>query len=173
MEGRQVSDYEYADMQWQVDGAREPLSPHMLAQELVSTEWQAVVASYLCVRATRSQSHVVLWRLLGSYPTYTSMAFASMGSVANLVRPCGLHNKRAKHLITMSKQWMMSVRPYPPGEYGIRSEGAGKYIQDSYRIFVLGDLTCGPYDEELRKFVVWAFPRKKLGLPWRPDYGTG
>ena len=63
----------------------------------------------------------------------------------------GLHEKRAKILIRFSEEYLMKDWVYPNELYGI-----GKYGNDSYRIFCLGEWRdAQPKDHKLNLYHDW------------------
>ena len=70
--------------------------------------------------------------------------------MAELLKPLGLHNRKAKVIKKLStailEDWN-SVLELP---------GVGKYAADSYRIFIDGYIDIEPTDKELKKYKEWA-----------------
>lgn len=135
-------------------------SPLMLCQEAVggaSTsehQWRTVLASMLCKRTSRRQSHPALWRFLYEWPSHHNVAFAPRDAhrrMRELLKPCGFQNRRTDEIIDMSRQWTMGLRPEDD------LDGCGQYVLDAYRIFALGRLEA-PKSEDghLAAYVSWA-----------------
>lgn len=162
------SSYEWNDLLGRVPHASEFHSPLMLCQEAVGgfdeyeRGWRVILASMMCVRTSRAQSHPTLWRFLAEWPYPSSVALASPDArrrMRGVLRPCGFHNKRTEAIVTMSKNWVMGLRP--PDLYG-----CGPYVESAYRVFVLDDLRFAPEDGHLLSYVSWRLRR-------RSSVGTG
>lgn len=157
--------HEWRILRDQADDSCPGHSPLQLAQEMVGGDgevrgWRIVVASMMHVQTARSVAHPTLWRLLSRWDHPAALAFASGPELVELLRPCGLQNRRARQLIVMSKQYMVGYRPWPH-DPDVRMEGVGRYIEDAYRVFELGDLYCSPMDHELAAYVRWALLIKR------------
>lgn len=153
----------WAEARGLISGTYEPTSPLQLAQEMVATPWQSVVAAMMHVRTRRQQAHPALWSLLARCPDPVSLLRLGHGEVYRIIRSCGFGRKRALDLAVMSVDYAYGARPP-------ELHGAGEYVTHSWKVFVEGDLHCSPRDRELAAFVVWALGRKRNGLSWRPKY---
>ena len=76
---------------------------------------------------------------------------------SELLQPLGLHEKRAKIIIRFSEEFLTKDWTYPKELYGI-----GKYGDDSYRIFCLGDWkNVTPNDHKLNFYHKWLCEQEK------------
>lgn len=89
------------------------------------------------------------------WPDPESASLAVPELVANVLRPIGLHNRRAKSIIKMSKAFLDGF------EDPLDLPGIGKYGADSYNMFVVGYIVDDVLDKELKNYVRWA--REKFG----------
>ena len=77
-----------------------------------------------------------------------------------LMQPLGLNEKRARILQRFSEEYLYSTWSYPIDLYGI-----GKYGNDSYRIFCLGQWRdVQPDDHKLNLYHGWLREQAELGL---------
>ena len=77
-----------------------------------------------------------------------------------LLRPLGLYERRANALKRFSEDFLKKDWNYPIELYGI-----GKYGNDSYRIFCLGEWkNVEPNDHKLNLYHEWIMEQDKLGL---------
>lgn len=122
-----------------------------LIQELVAPDiWRLLVATTL-LNQTRGRAAIpVFWALLARWPTQYSMARADLLELTAMLQPLGLHNVRAKRLITLSLQ-MVENPPDPSRLFKTRGNASrdtpmtqigayvsvGAYALDSYRIFIM------------------------------------
>lgn len=93
----------------------------------------------------------VLPVLFKRYPDAQSLASASETELANILRPLGFYNRRAKSLKRfsaeyLSKDWTEAIDLY----------GIGKYANDAWHIFCVGDWrNVSPDDHALNDYHDW------------------
>lgn len=76
------------------------------------------------------------------------------------MQPLGLNRKRAKLIIRFTEEYLNKNWKYPIELYGI-----GKYGNDSYRIFCLGQWKeVHPNDVKLNQYHSWLIEQHKLGV---------
>ena len=81
-------------------------------------------------------------------------------SSSELIQTLGLHEKRAKIIIRFSEEFLTKDWNSPKELHGI-----GKYGDDSYRIFCLGDWkNVTPNDHKLNHYHTWLWEQEKQGL---------
>lgn len=165
--------YEFDFKAVQLEEPRPPLSPSMLIQEMMPTDFWVMIASIMMVRTQRRAGHEAVWNLIGRFDGHVAIATANKSDVRRCIEHAGLANKRSQQICDVSKQWMMGIRPWPiktfMGEPTV-PDGVGPYITNAYRLFVHGDLRLAVQDDELRRFMVWAHARRRNGLRWRHEY---
>jgi len=76
------------------------------------------------------------------------------------MKPLGLHERRASNILRFSDEFLNKSWKYPIELYGI-----GKYGNDSYRIFCLGQWRdVEPDDHKLNIYHKWLKDQHGLGL---------
>ncbi len=130
-----------------------PQSPiGMLQEEMWPDVWKILVVSILHNQTSRKQVDKVYEDLFKKYPNAESMASASEDSVAEIVKPLGLYNRRSRGLIKFSKQFVENDWQMPSDLYG-----CGKYADDCYTVFCKFDWkNVNPTDHALNDYVDWA-----------------
>ena len=130
-----------------------PLSPiGMLQEEMWPDVWKILVVSILHNQTSRKQVDKVYEDLFKKYPSAESMASADKESVADIVKPLGLYNRRSRGLIKFSKQFIENDWQMPSDLYG-----CGKYADDCYTVFCKFDWkNVNPTDHALNDYVDWA-----------------
>ena len=78
------------------------------------------------------------------------MAQADPAVLADLIRPLGFYNRRARCLIRFSTEWSTGAWTHPRELYGI-----GQYAADSWDIFYNNRIDIDPTDGVLVKYVLW------------------
>lgn len=126
-------------------------SPYGLIQEDFRDEPWKMLVCCICLNLTSiKQVRPVIKKLFLAYPTSDACALADDKALADLLKPLGLYNRRAKTIIKLSQSYN--------GEWSNVSllPGVGKYAADSWRIFVDGKIDIEPGDTKLKKYVEWA-----------------
>ena len=86
------------------------------------------------------------------------LMFCSVSSL-ELIQSLGLQEKRAKIIIRFSEEFLTKDWHYPKELHGI-----GKYGDDSYRIFCLGDWkNVKPDDHKLNYYHSWLWEQENQG----------
>jgi len=98
--------------------------------------------------------------LFERYPGPVEMSQADSAELAEILRPLGFYNRRAKTLIKFSTQWYSSNWDHPKELYGI-----GQYAADSWDIFYNDRLDIEPNDGVLVKYVIWKRQNLRLYMP--------
>ncbi|GCB61712.1 hypothetical protein scyTo_0012962, partial [Scyliorhinus torazame] len=103
----------------------------------------------------------VLWDFLERYPSAEVARVADWKEVAELLRPLGLYQLRAKAIAKFSDEFLTKQWRYP-----IELHGIGKYGNDSYRIFCVKEWKeVQPQDHKLNKYWAWLWENQEtLGL---------
>ena len=77
-----------------------------------------------------------------------------------LMQPLGLHERRARNIIRFSEDYLNKSWKYPIELYGI-----GKYGNDSYRLFCLGQWKeIEPDDRKLNLYHDWLKDQYRTGM---------
>ncbi|XP_060787566.1 methyl-CpG-binding domain protein 4 isoform X2 [Neoarius graeffei] len=103
----------------------------------------------------------MLWQFFERYPSAEVTRASDWKPLADLMHPLGLNALRAKTIIRFSDEFLTKSWRYPNELYGI-----GKYGNDSYRIFCVGEWReVTPEDHKLNKYHAWLWENhKELGI---------
>lgn len=142
-----------------------PQNPTPLLQEHPDVQgepWRLLVVCSLCNKTRGAVASPVAVALFSRWPTAEEMAEAPLDELAAMLRPIGLHRKRATLLRAMS-------RAFAAG-FGAVEElpGVGQYARDAWTIFVEGRTDVQTTDGHLGQYVAW---RKAAGT-WLQDGGS-
>jgi len=150
-----------------------PKSPFNLVQEQLHQDpWRIFVACIFCNLTKRIQSEPIMWQFFQRYPTANDAAQADHEEVANMVAILGLKNRRAMSLIKMSKDYIS--KPWQADPKGML-HAVGKYAEDAYRIFCLGDwMDVNPQDHALNDYHDWLWKNhaEDIEVPEGPECRT-
>ncbi|MFT7804422.1 methyl-CpG-binding domain protein 4 [Arapaima gigas] len=139
-----------------------PRSPFCLVQEtLFHDPWKLLVATIFLNKTSGKMAIPVLWQFFERYPTPDVTRASDWKPLAELLRPLGLHELRAKSIIRFSDEYLTKQWRYP-----IELHGIGKYGNDSYRIFCVEEWKqVKPKDHKLNKYHAWLWQNhEKLGI---------
>lgn len=142
-----------------VDTPRDKSPFGLIQEELRDEPWKLLIACSMLNLTNIKQVRPVFQRFIERYPSAASAAQAIEMELADLVRPLGLYNRRARSIIAMSKGWLQ-LGPRPALAKVAKLKGVGPYALDSYRIFVEGVMDVEPKDSKLLKYVGWARGKK-------------
>ena len=110
---------------------------NMLLQETYQgNPWKMMICCILLNQTTSKQVKGILKELFTHYPDAIDMSEGHLNDIAEIVKPCGLQNKRALSLKTFSEQWCTFDSNTPIIKY----YGIGGYAEDSWNIFVEGKI---------------------------------
>ena len=131
---------------------RPPHSPFGLLEELLwDRPWALLLCCILLNQTTRQQVDPVLSRLLDRFPDAASLAAADVAVIEEILRPLGLHRRRARSVILFSSAFLKGAWRKPE-----ELPGVGRYGADAHAIFCEGQwATCEPDDHALRWYVDW------------------
>ncbi|XP_078111455.1 methyl-CpG-binding domain protein 4 isoform X3 [Sander vitreus] len=112
-----------------------PRSPYNLVQEtLFHDPWKLLVATIFLNKTSGKMAIPVLWQFFERYPSAEVTREADWKPLSELMKPLGLYELRAKTLTRFSDDYLTKQWRYP-----IELHGIGKYGNDSYRIFCVGE----------------------------------
>ncbi|XP_076362291.1 uncharacterized protein LOC143253050 isoform X2 [Tachypleus tridentatus] len=136
-----------------------PKSPYNLVQEsLYHDPWKLLVSTIFLQKTTGRAAIPVLWNFFDKYPLPEDACKADWKDIAHILKPLGLHEKRAKIIIRFSKEYLTKEWTYPIELYGI-----GKYGNDSYRIFCVKEWKkVKPTDHMLNKYQEWLWKNHNI-----------
>ncbi|XP_040008825.1 methyl-CpG-binding domain protein 4 [Xiphias gladius] len=139
-----------------------PRSPFNLVQEtLFHDSWKLLVATIFLNKTSGKMAIPVLWQFFERYPSAEVTREADWKPMSELMKPLGLYELRAKTLIRFSDEYLTKQWRYP-----IELHGIGKYGNDSYRIFCVGEWRqVTPEDHKLNKYHAWLWENHEtLGI---------
>lgn len=142
---------------------QQPISAFGLIQEsLWPNEWLILVACVMLNCTRRSQVEPVMKIFMELYPTPESLAGANVNDVAQLLRPLGFHNRRARTFLKLARSFITWNRKTP-----LELPGIGEYAARSWDIFVKGEIgNVEPSDGALKTYYLWW--KKNSGIEIAP-----
>eukprot|EP01025_Chloroclados_australasicus_P021305 TRINITY_DN2237_c0_g1_i5.p1 TRINITY_DN2237_c0_g1~~TRINITY_DN2237_c0_g1_i5.p1 ORF type:complete len:262 (-),score=31.43 TRINITY_DN2237_c0_g1_i5:659-1363(-) len=137
-----------------------PPSSYGLIQEILYKDpWKVLVVCMLLNRTSWTQVSGVIWKLFELCPSAKEALKVSKEEIVEIIRPLGIHTKRASDMLTMSEQYLNKDWRNP-----LELHGVGKYAADAYWIFCKGKWReVEPQDKELTKYHEWLHETDGLG----------
>ena len=119
-----------------------------LLQEIYQPDgWKMLICCMLLNLTNRRQVDVIRDELFNRYPTPQDMMKANQSELAELLKPLGLYNRRAKSLKKMSEGYVEGFKSVDE-LYGI-----GQYAKDSWEIFQNNNRNVNPTDKVLQEYL--------------------
>ena len=119
-----------------------------LLQEIYQPDgWKMLTCCMLLNLTNRKQVDTVRNELFKRYPTPKDMMNANQSELAELLKPLGLYNRRAKSLKKMSEGYVKGFNSVDE-LYGI-----GQYAMDSWEIFQNNNRNVNPTDKVLLAYL--------------------
>jgi methyl-CpG-binding domain protein 4 len=129
------------------------ISPHNLLQEIYRDKpWRILISCIFLNQTSRIQVDVIRDKFFCMWPTPYDAAKADPIEMSEVIKSLGFKNKRTDTIIKMSQGFIKDNWVEPKELYGI-----GQYGQDSWDIFVKGNIDIkNPSDHVLKKYINWA-----------------
>jgi len=119
-----------------------------LLQEIYQEDgWKMLTCCMLLNLTNRKQVDTIRDELFKKYPTPQDMMNAKHSDLANILKPLGLYNRRAKSLRKMSEGYIGGFKSVDD-LYGI-----GQYAKDSWEIFQNNNMNINPTDKVLQEYL--------------------
>ena len=119
-----------------------------LLQEIYQPDgWKMLTCCMLLNLTNRKQVDTIRDELFSKYPTPKDMMNANQSELAELLKPLGLYNRRAKSLKKMSEGYVKGFKSVDE-LYGI-----GQYAMDSWEIFQNNNKNVNPTDKVLLAYL--------------------
>lgn len=136
-------------------------SPYDTRQEQYRDDpWKMLLVCFMLNQTSHKQVDQIREAFFERFPNAESLVSASESEIADMIRPLGFYNRRAKMWKKFSVEWIEILKKYDP--IGIpldqleNMSGVGKYALDSWRVFQLYDYDVEPNDHVLNWYVDWA-----------------
>lgn len=131
-------------------------SPYGLIQEDFRDEpWKLLICCIFLNLTNIKQVRSIIWEFFRLYPDADAASRADQLSLATLLKPLGLYNRRSKMIIRFSEAYARGgwcdVKKLP---------GIGTYASDSYEMFIIGNLNVEPTDSKLKTYKEWVLGRE-------------
>ena len=122
---------------------------HLLLQEIyIDDVWKMMICCIFLNQTNRKQVDKIRLEFFNKYPSPKSVINANVEEIKELISVLGFKNKRTNTIVRFSKEYLSEDWNEPWELYGI-----GKYGQNSWQMFVKGNLDIEPTDSVLKKYL--------------------
>jgi methyl-CpG-binding domain protein 4 len=109
--------------------------------------WKIMISCILLNQTTNVQVRPVVRQLFERFPTPDSFNLNHHLEIANILKPCGFQNIKAKRIIDFTRVWNSGERD--PNKF----PGIGPYARDAWKIFVEGKKDFIACDKKLNLYL--------------------
>lgn len=124
----------------------------IIQQEFQHNPFQMLVGCIMLNQTSNKNVRQVIYSFFDRWPTPQSILEADPDEIREHIRPLGFYNVRTNRIIRFSQDFISKSF-----ERAIELHGIGKYADDSYEIFIRGNLTVNPTDKILRRYLAGEF----------------
>lgn len=136
---------------------RLPVSPYNTRQEQYRDDpWKMLMVCFMLNQTSHKQVDKVRYEFFSRWPDAKALLAADESEIAELIRPLGFYNKRAKQWKEFAKQWIELGTDRPSVDEVAMLKGVGKYALDSWKVFQLYEYGTEVNDYMLNYYVDWA-----------------
>lgn len=122
---------------------------NLMIQEIYQSDpWKMLIGCIFLNQTTRDQVDKVRSDFFEKYPTPNAAVNCDPWEMSEMIKSLGFKNRRTISIINFSKDWIDKEWKEPIELFGI-----GKYGQDSWQIFQLGNLNVEPTDGALISYL--------------------
>lgn len=142
------------------------ISPYNTRQEEYRDDpWKMLMVCFMLNQTSHKQVDQVRHSFFDRFPNPESLAVANESEIAQMIRPLGFYNRRAKSWKEFCLQWIDAVRKFGstkiPVEELEKMKGVGRYALDSWKVFQLYEYDIEVDDHVLNWYVDWARVEKE------------
>lgn len=124
----------------------------LLLQEIYAPDtWKQLVCNILLNRTNRTQVDSIRDEFFSRWNTPQEMANADPDEMYAVIKNLGFGHRRTQSLIKFSNAWISN--PHDNWDQIKKFPGMGKYAEESYRIFTLGETDFEPTDKKLKYYL--------------------
>ena len=124
----------------------------LIQEEYLDDPWKMLVCCILLNQTNNKQVRPILKAVFDLIPDYQSAICCRRESIAAVIKTTGFYNVKAGNIKRMSKEWP----EFCDKSKGLKVtdlSGIGIYGNESWEIFVKGNLNINPTDKKLREYL--------------------
>jgi methyl-CpG-binding domain protein 4 len=120
----------------------------IIQQEFQHDPWKMLIGCIMLNQTSNKNVRQVIYSFFDKWPTPQDVVNADPNEIREHIRPLGFYNIRTNRIQRFSHEYIVKTFTSASELYGI-----GKYANDSYEIFIKGNLNVDPTDKILRRFL--------------------
>jgi methyl-CpG-binding domain protein 4 len=120
----------------------------IIQQEFQHDPWQMLVGCIMLNQTSNRNVRQVIYTFFDRWPSPQSILNANPDEIREHIRPLGFYNRRTQTIMRFSREYIEKKFTRACELHGI-----GKYADDSYEIFIKGNLNVQPTDKILIKYL--------------------
>lgn len=124
----------------------------IIQQEFQHDPWKMLIGCIMLNQTSNKNVRQVIYTFFDRWPSPQSVIEASPDEIREHIRPLGFYNLRTNRIIRFCHEYINKTFTKASELYGI-----GKYADDSYEIFIKGNLDVQPTDKILRRYLAGEF----------------
>lgn len=120
----------------------------LIQQEFQHDPFKMLIGCIMLNQTSNKNVRQVIYTFFDRWPTPNSVINADPNQIKEHIRPLGFYNRRTSTIMKFSLEYIQKSFNQASELYGI-----GKYANDSYEIFINGNLNVNPTDKILIKYL--------------------
>jgi methyl-CpG-binding domain protein 4 len=120
----------------------------IIQQEFQHDPWKMLIGCIMLNQTSNKNVRQVIYSFFDKWPTPQSVLAADEDEIRELIRPLGFYNIRTNRIVRFCHEYINKTFTKASELYGI-----GKYADDSYEIFINGNLNVEPTDKILIRYL--------------------
>lgn len=120
----------------------------IIQQEFQHDPWKMLVGCIMLNQTSNKNVRQVIYSFFDKWPTPHDVVNADPNEIREHIRPLGFYNRRTTTIMRFSHEYIVKRYTNASELYGI-----GKYANDSYEIFIRGNLNVQPTDKILLRYL--------------------
>lgn len=124
----------------------------IIQQEFQHDPWKLLIGCIFLNQTSNKNVRQVIYTFFERWPNAQSVIDADSNEIREHIRPLGFYNIRTQRVIRFCQEYINKRFSKASELYGI-----GKYADDSYEIFIRGNLNVQPTDKILKKYLAREF----------------
>ena len=120
----------------------------IIQQEFQHDPWKMLIGCIMLNQTGNKNVRQVIYSFFDRWPTPQSVVNADQDEIREHIRKLGFYNRRTSTIIRFSHEYIDKRFTNACELYGI-----GKYANDSYEIFIKGNLNVEPTDKILIRYL--------------------
>jgi len=124
----------------------------IIQQEFQHDPWKMLIGCIMLNQTSNKNVRQVIYTFFEKWPTPQSVLRTNPDDIRDHIRPLGFYNRRTATIQKFSQDYITKTFNRVSELHGI-----GKYAEDSYEIFIKGNINVDPTDKILIRYLAGEF----------------